>query len=75
VNEFRGYDQLHEEFTRIYSRSLPEDHRRRYAAVEALKIGFGGLPMWRGLGDEPIYIMGSDTVFVLCFVQSLHFTT
>jgi hypothetical protein len=43
MNEFRGYDQLHEDFMRIYSRSLPEDHRRRYAALEALKIGFGGI--------------------------------
>jgi hypothetical protein len=43
VNEFRGYDQSHEELMRIYARSLPEDHRRRYAALEALKIGFGGI--------------------------------
>lgn len=43
MNEFRGYDQSHEEFMRIYSRSLPEDHRRRYGALEALKIGFGGI--------------------------------
>jgi len=28
---------------RLYCRSLPEDHRRRYAAVEALKIGHGGV--------------------------------
>jgi hypothetical protein len=39
VNEFRGYDASHEEFMRLYARSLPEDHRRRYAALEALKIG------------------------------------
>jgi len=43
VNEFRGYDASHEEFMRLYARSLPEDHRRRYAALEALKIGFGGI--------------------------------
>ena len=43
MNEFRGYDQSHEDYMRIYSRSLPEDHRRRYAALEALKIGFGGI--------------------------------
>lgn len=43
MNEFRGYNQDHEEFMRIYCRSLPEDHRRRYAALEALKIGFGGI--------------------------------
>ncbi|MGB5834464.1 MAG: hypothetical protein WBG92_21090 [Thiohalocapsa sp.] len=28
---------------RLYCASLPEDHRRRYAAVEALKIGRGGI--------------------------------
>ncbi len=43
MNEFQGYDQSHEEFMRLYFRSLPEDHRRRYAALEALKIGFGGI--------------------------------
>ncbi|WP_245539030.1 hypothetical protein [Thioflavicoccus mobilis] len=43
MNEFRGYDEEHEETTRLYYRSLPEDHRRRYAAVKALKIGFGGV--------------------------------
>jgi hypothetical protein len=43
MNEFRGYDESHEECMRIYCRSLAEDHRRRYAAVEALKIGFGGV--------------------------------
>jgi len=43
MNEFQGYDQSHEDFMRLYFRSLPEDHRRRYAAVEALKIGFGGV--------------------------------
>jgi len=43
MNEFRGYEASHEEFMRVYSLSLPEDHRRRYAALEALKIGFGGV--------------------------------
>ncbi len=43
MNEFRGYEESHEDSMRIYCRSLPEDHRRRYAAVEALKIGFGGV--------------------------------
>jgi hypothetical protein len=28
---------------RTYFRSLPEDHRRRYAAIEAQKIGLGGV--------------------------------
>jgi hypothetical protein len=43
MSEFRGYDYAHEETMRLYYRSLPEDHRRRYAGVEALKIGFGGI--------------------------------
>lgn len=43
MNEFPGYDAAHEDVMRRYCRSLPEDHRRRYAAVEALKIGFGGI--------------------------------
>jgi hypothetical protein len=43
MNEFPGYDATHEEMMRLCFRSLPEDHRRRYAAVEALKIGYGGV--------------------------------
>ena len=43
MNEFPGYDAIHEATMRLYCRSLPEDHRRRYAAVEALKIGYGGV--------------------------------
>jgi hypothetical protein len=43
MNEFSGYEPAHEEAMRLYCRSLPEDHRRRYAAVEALKIGYGGV--------------------------------
>ena len=43
MNEFPGYEATHEETMRLYCRSLPEDHRRRYAAVEALKIGYGGV--------------------------------
>jgi hypothetical protein len=43
MNEFAGYGSTHEEAMRLYGRSLPEDHRRRYAALEALKIGFGGV--------------------------------
>jgi hypothetical protein len=43
MNEFSGYDEDHEETMLLYYRSLPEDHRRRYAAVEALKIGYGGI--------------------------------
>ncbi len=41
--EFRGYNPEHEDIMRLYCASLPEDHRRRYAAVEALKIGRGGI--------------------------------
>jgi hypothetical protein len=43
MSEFPGYDQAHEDLMRLYCASLPEDHRRRYAAVEALKIGRGGI--------------------------------
>ena len=43
MNEFAGYEAAHEETMRVYCRSLPEDHRRRYAALEALKIGLGGV--------------------------------
>ena len=43
MNEFAGYEAVHEEAMRLYYRSLPEDHRRRYAAIEALKIGYGGV--------------------------------
>ena len=43
MNEFPGYERAHEEVMLLYCRSLPEDHRRRYAAIEALKIGYGGV--------------------------------
>jgi hypothetical protein len=43
MREFEAYGQEHEETMRLYLRSLPEDHRRRYAGIEALKIGFGGI--------------------------------
>jgi hypothetical protein len=43
MNSFSGYEKAHEDTMRLYCRSLPEDHRRRYAAVEALKIGPGGI--------------------------------
>jgi Rhodopirellula transposase DDE domain len=43
MNEFAGYATAHEDAMRLYCRSLPEDHRRRYAAIEALKIGYGGV--------------------------------
>jgi hypothetical protein len=43
MSEFHGYEPAHEDTMRLYCDSLPEDHRRRYAAVEALKIGRGGI--------------------------------
>jgi len=43
MSEFHGYGEEHEETMRLYCASLQEDHRRRYAAVEALKIGRGGI--------------------------------
>ena len=43
MNEFAGYEAVHEEAMRLYCRSLAEDHRRRYGAIEALKIGYGGV--------------------------------
>jgi hypothetical protein len=43
MNEFAGYEEAHEHSMKVYFRSLPEDHRRRYAAIEALKIGYGGI--------------------------------
>lgn len=58
MNEFPGYEKEHEQVMRVYFRSLPEDHRRRYAAVEAHKIGFGGISYISevlGLSRGPIY--------------------
>jgi hypothetical protein len=43
MNDFPGYGAAHEETMRMFARTLDEDHRRRYAAIEALKIGFGGI--------------------------------
>jgi hypothetical protein len=43
MGEFPGYGHEHEDLMRLFYASLPEDHRRRYAAVEALKIGRGGI--------------------------------
>jgi hypothetical protein len=45
MSEFPGYGQEREETMRLYFRSLSEDHRRRYAGIEALKIGLGGIPV------------------------------
>jgi hypothetical protein len=44
MNEFPAYDATHEETMQLSCRSLPEDNRRRYAAVDALKIGNEGVP-------------------------------
>jgi hypothetical protein len=43
MKQFPGYDSDHEDAMRMYFMSLPEDHRRRYAAIEALKIGRSGI--------------------------------
>lgn len=43
MKQFGGYDAAHEDDMLMYFRSLPEDHRRRYAGLEALKIGRGGI--------------------------------
>ncbi|CRI66125.1 hypothetical protein THIOKS12640016 [Thiocapsa sp. KS1] len=39
MNDFLCYGAAHEETMWMFSRALDEDHRRRYAAIEALKIG------------------------------------
>lgn len=41
MNKLLGYAAAHEAGMRLYSRTLDEDHRRRNAAIEGLKIGFG----------------------------------
>lgn len=43
MGEFPGYGHAHEELMRLYCGSLSEEQRRRYAAVEALKIDRGGI--------------------------------
>ena len=42
MDEFVSYLEDHEQTVQVFYRSLPEDHRRRYAANEAMKIGHGG---------------------------------
>ena len=42
MNKFEGYDSTTEERIQILYSLMKEDDRRRYAAVEALKIGYGG---------------------------------
>jgi hypothetical protein len=43
MKQFSGYEKSVEEKMVIYFCSLSEDHRRRYVAVEALKIGRSGI--------------------------------
>jgi hypothetical protein len=43
MNCFPGYDAETEERMQILHSILKEDDRRRYAAVEAMKIGYGGV--------------------------------
>ena len=43
MNSFPGYDVETEERMQILHGILKEDDRRRYAAVEAMKIGYGGV--------------------------------
>ena len=42
MNKFIGYDSATENRMRIFYCLLAEDSRRRYAAIEAMKIGYGG---------------------------------
>jgi len=49
MSAFAGYGAEHEDTMRLYYASLPEDHRRRYAALEALKIGRGGISYVAGV--------------------------
>lgn len=57
MNRFPGYDSATEERMRIFYRTLKEDDRRRYAALEAMKIGYGGVAyVARVLGCSPMTI-------------------
>jgi hypothetical protein len=49
MKQFGGYEKSVEDAMVTYFRSLPEDHRRRYAAVEAMKIGRSGISYIAGL--------------------------
>jgi hypothetical protein len=61
MNEFSGYNADHEQAMRVYCRSLPEDHRRRYAAIESLKIGYAlRLPPVYTACDEPVHSLSPD---------------
>src|SRR5680860_102454 len=57
MNKFPGYEAEKEEWMQILHGTLKEDDRRRYAAVEALKIGYGGVSyIARVLGCSPMTI-------------------
>jgi len=57
MNKFPGYDVATEERIQILHSLLKEDDRRRYAAVEAMKIGYGGVAyVARLLGCAPMTI-------------------
>ncbi len=43
MQQLRPYPPEIEEMMRIFYQSLSEKERRRYAAIEALKIGYGGI--------------------------------
>jgi hypothetical protein len=51
MNEIQGYGQEHVKAMRLYFRTLPEDHRRLYAGIEALKIGLGRITYGAGVLD------------------------
>jgi hypothetical protein len=64
MSEFAGYEAAHEERMRLYGRSLPEDHRRRHAALEAVKIGLGGVAYVArvlGMSRRTVSTRGSPT--------------
>ena len=49
MKRFAGYDPEVEEAMKVLYSTLKEDDRRRYAASEALKIGYGGVSYICGL--------------------------
>jgi hypothetical protein len=59
MNRFPGYVESLEKAMRAYFHSLDEDHRRRYGAIEALKIGYGGISYISrllGISRQTIYV-------------------
>ncbi len=43
MQQLQPYTPEIEEMMQIFYQSLSEKERRRYAAIEALKIGYGGI--------------------------------